>query len=139
MKRIGMGMACVGLIVVGFAVAANQEGKKVDGRVFELRTYHVVPGRMPAMHQRFRDHTNKLLEKHGMKLIGFWNPTGKDAETTLIYLVAHPSEEAAKKNWDAFRNDDAWKVVKEASEKDGKIVEKVDVVFMTPADYSALK
>lgn len=129
-----------GLGVASYAVRAEQGDKKVDTRVFELRTYHVHPGKMKAMNDRFRNHTNKLLEKHGMTLIGFWTPTDpKTAETRLIYLVAHPSKEAAEKNWDKFRADPDWKKVKEESEKAGPIVEKVEAVFLNPTDYSALK
>jgi hypothetical protein len=95
---------------------------------------------MNALQARFRDHTNKLLEKHGMKLVGFWTPTNpQEADRQLIYVVEHPSEEAAKKNWDAFRNDPVWKAARDASEKDGKIVEKVVSTFMAPTDFSALK
>src|SRR5262249_6480285 len=98
------------------------------------------PGRMDALKARFRNHTNKLLEKHGMKLVAFWTPTKSDeAERKLIYIVEHPSEEAAKKSWAAFRDDPVWKTARDASEKDGKIVEKVEVTFMKPTDFSALK
>lgn len=92
------------------------------------------------MHARFRDHTCKLFEKHGMTLIGFWSPSDpKEAERKLIYVLAFPTREAADKSWKAFRDDPVWKEVREASEKDGKIVEKVESVFMTPTDYSAIK
>ncbi|MGE3803495.1 MAG: NIPSNAP family protein [Gemmataceae bacterium] len=121
------------------APLAGQEGKKVDTHVYELRTYHTVPGRLPALHKRFRDHTCKLLEKHGMKLIGFWVPEGKAGENTLIYIVEHASRDAADKSWKAFGQDPDWQKAKADSEKDGKIVEKVDRVFMSPTDYSKLK
>lgn len=141
MKRL---CGCMVIVALGLTVwflgsAGAEEDKKVDTRVFELRTYHVVPGRMPAMNARFKNHTNKLLEKHGMTLVGFWQPEGKDAETTLIYLVAHKSREAADQSWKAFQADPAWQKAKAESEADGKIVEKVDRVFMTPTEYSALK
>src|SRR5262249_53891151 len=117
-----------------------QGDKKVDTRVFELRTYYVHPGKMKAMNDRFRNHTNKLLEKHGMTLIGFWTPTDpKLADVRLIYLVAHKSKEAADKSWATFRDGPEWKKVKEDSEKAGQIVEKVETVFLNPTDYSALK
>jgi hypothetical protein len=108
-------------------------------KVYELRTYTVVQGRMPAMLKRFRDHTTKLFEKHGMQNIGYWNPEGKDGETKLIYLLAHDSKEAAAKSWEGFRSDPDWIKVRDASEADGKIVEKVDSVYMKPTDFSKLK
>lgn len=113
--------------------------KKVSARVFELRTYHAAPGKMEALHARFRDHTCKLLQKHGMTLIGFWVPTDPKKADTLIYLVAHPSQEAAMKNWKSFREDPDWKSAKEASEKNGSLTSKVESTFMAPTDYSALK
>jgi hypothetical protein len=142
--RLHLGwLAVFGMMAAGlsyWAKAAEPGDKQVKGHVYELRVYHVVPGRMDALKARFRDHTNKLLEKHGMKLIGFWTPTkADDADRQLIYLVEHPSEEAAQKNWAAFREDPDWKTARAASEKDGKIVEKVVVTFLKPTDFSALK
>lgn len=126
--------------LASYSANAEQGDKKVDKRVFELRTYYVLPGKMKDMNDRFRNHTNALLEKHGMKLIGFWQPIdAKDSETKLIYLVAHASKEAADKSWKAFRDDPDWIKARTESEKNGKIVDKVEAVFMNPTDYSALK
>ena len=112
-----------------------------DGRCYELRTYVTHPGRLDALHQRFQNHTNRLLEKHGMKLVGFWVPQDarQGAENTLIYVVEHASRAAAEAAWAAFRNDPEWQAVRANSEKDGPIVIKVDAVFMNPTVYSALK
>src|SRR4030088_1340655 len=94
--------------VAGFAAAADKE-KNVDTRVFEMRTYYANPGKMDALHARFRDHTNKLFVKHGMTLIGFWSPIdAKEAEEKMIYILAYPSKDAAKKSWDAFKSDPDW-------------------------------
>jgi NIPSNAP len=118
----------------------KEETKKVDARIYELRTYYVLPGRMPAMQARFRDHTTKLFEKHGMTVVGFWNPSNpKEADTKLIYMLSYPSKEAAEKSWKAFQADPVWKEAREASEKDGKIVDHVDSVYLNPTDYSPLK
>jgi hypothetical protein len=125
---------------VGCSAVDAQGGKKVDTRVFELRTYYALPGKMPAVHARFRDHTCKLLEKHGMTLVGFWTPTdAKKSEEVLIYLVAHKSKDAADKSWADFRKDPAWIAARDASEKNGKILSKVESVFLNPTDYSAIK
>ena len=134
------------MVVLGLAVmslvngAAAVDEDKADARVFELRTYHVAPGKMAALQARFRDHTCKLFKKHGMTVIGFWNPTdSREADKKLIYILAFPSLRAADRSWVAFRDDPAWKEVREASEKDGKLVERVDSVFMKPTDYSPVK
>jgi uncharacterized protein YbaA (DUF1428 family) len=111
-----------------------------DDRVFEMRTYYAPPGKMSALHARFRDHTCKLFEKHGMTVIGFWSPLDKkESEEVMVYLLAYPSKEAADKAWKAFRDDPEWKAAKEASEKDGPLVQKVESKFLTPTDYSKLK
>jgi hypothetical protein len=140
-KIIGAVLLVVALGSVGLAMlSARAEDDKKATRVFELRTYHVAPGKMKALNERFVKYTNKLLEKHGMTLIGFWTPADpKEAEAKLIYLVGHPSKEAAEKNWKAFGQDPDWKAAKATTEKDGKLVEKVDAVFLNPTDYSALK
>ena len=131
----------LGLAVLGLAAYAADKGdQKVDKRVFEMRTYYAAPGKMKALHDRFRNHTNKLFEKHGMTLVGFWSPTdAKEAELKMIYILAYPSKEAADKAWKAFREDPDWLKAKAASEKDGKLVDKVESVFMNATDYSPIK
>jgi hypothetical protein len=112
----------------------------MDTRVFELRTYTAIPGRIEALHARFRNHTIRLFEKHHMTVIGFWRPTDEQqAKRQLVYLLAFPSQDAAAKSWKDFQADPEWKVVKEASEQNGKLVEKIDSVFLNPTEYSPLK
>ena len=108
-----------------------------ETRVYELRTYHTLPGKLDALLTRFRDHTTRIFEKHGMENIGYWIP--KDQPNTLIYIISHKNMDAAKKSWDEFRADPVWVKVRDASEANGKIVEKVDSVYMTPTDFSKLK
>lgn len=110
-----------------------------DDRVYELRTYTTHPGRLDALNARFRNHTLKLFEKHGMKNVMYWIPTNeKLSKNTLIYVISHASEEAAAKSWAAFRADPEWIKARDASEKDGKIVENVVAVYMKTADYSPM-
>lgn len=123
-----------------YAAAAEKGAKKVDARVFEMRTYYAAPGKMDALHARFRDHTCKLFQKHGMTLIGFWKPTdSKEAEQKMVYILAYPSKEAADKSWQAFREDPTWIAAKDASEKDGKLVDKAESIFLKATDYSPIK
>ena len=129
----------VGCLVTRIATPFNTV-EAAPQRVFELRTYYTLPGRLPALQARFRDHTIKLFEKHGMQNIAYWVPQdAPKSENTLIYVIAHKSREEAKKSWDAFRQDPDWKKAQAASEADGKIVEKVESVFMNPTDYSAMQ
>jgi hypothetical protein len=126
--------------------AESEQGKqdtKVDARahrVFEMRTYYAAPGKMAEMHARFRNHTCKLFEKHGMTLIGFWTPAdAKDGENKMVYILAFSSKDAAAKSWAAFRDDPEWKRVRAESEKNGRLVEKVESVYLNPTDYSPMK
>jgi hypothetical protein len=108
--------------------------------VYELRTYTTLPGRLPNLEKRFRDHTTKLFAKHGMKNVGYWVPQDAPAkDNTLIYILAHESREKADASWKAFAADPDWKTVREASEADGKIVQKVDRVYMNSTDYSPIQ
>ncbi len=109
-------------------------------RVYELRTYTTLEGRLPALQKRFADHTLALFEKHGMKNEQYWIPTDpKLHENTLIYVISHESTEAAKKSWAAFIADPEWHAARDASEADGKIVAKVESVYMELADWSPKK
>jgi hypothetical protein len=134
-------MLVVGLVLGASLQMTRAAGTEIPGRVFELRTYHTFPGRLEALNKRFREHTMKLFEKHGMSNVGYWVPQDSPAhETTLVYVISHASRDAAKASWDSFRNDPEWKKVSAASEADGgKIVEKVDSVFMDATDYSPVK
>ena len=120
------------VLLAGFAFAQN--------RVYELRTYTCNEGKLEALKARFRDHTIEIFKRHGMESMGYWVPQdGPESKTTLIYILAHPSREAAAKNWAEFRNDPEWKKVSAESELNGKIVAKVESVFMDPTDFSKLK
>ncbi len=116
--------------------------EKKDNRFFEMRTYTAHEGKIDALHKRFRDHTNRLFQKHGMELVGYWTPTDGDAaKNTLVYILAYPSREARDKSWEAFRADPEWQAVFKKSHEDagGVIVEKVESVFLSPTDYSPIK
>ncbi|HLQ76133.1 MAG TPA: NIPSNAP family protein [Terriglobia bacterium] len=105
--------------------------------VYELRVYHCYEGKLPDLLKRFREHTTKIFEKHGMKNVAYWTPTDEPQKSnTLIYILAHPSREAAATNWKAFSADPEWQAVQKASESNGKIVEKVDSTFMALTDFS---
>jgi NIPSNAP protein len=122
------------------AVPFGSVVRAAEDRVFEMRTYITHDGRLDALHKRFREHTNRLFAKHGITPIAYWVPTdGPEAKTTLVYVLAYPSREAAEKSWQAFRDDPEWKVAKDASEKDGAIVKRVISQFLNPTDYSPIK
>lgn len=137
--RIGIAVA---LVLAGYfagrastadAVAAPQD----SGRVFELRTYTTPEGKLDLLNARFRDHTRRIFDRHNMTSIGYWIPV--DTPNTLVYILAHPSVDEAKKNWDGFRNDPEWQKVKADTEAQGLTGIKVESRFMKPTDYSAIK
>ena len=112
-----------------------------DSRCFEMRTYYAAPGKLEALNARFRDHTCALFKKHGIENIGYWIPTDADKGATnkLVYILAHKSREEAKKSWAAFIADPEWKKAQKESELNGKLVEKVESVFLAATDYSPVK
>lgn len=120
--------------------AASDPATSAKQRVFEIRTYTTEPGKLPDLLKRFRDHTTQLFEKHGMTNIGYWIPADEPrSQDTLVYLLAHDSRAAADKSWAGFRSDPVWIKTRDASEVPGKIVTKVESVFVMPTDFSKLQ
>jgi hypothetical protein len=120
-------------------LAASQRGdaKESSTAVYELRIYHAAPGKLEDLLARFRDHTTKLFEKHGMKNVAYWTPVDEpERGNMLIYILRHPSREAATANWKSFQDDPEWKRVKEESEANGKLAEKIDSTFMALTGFS---
>lgn len=117
--------------------AAQPATPAPDTTVYEMRTYTTHPGKLPDLNKRFRDHTMKLFEKHGMRNIIYWIPA--DQPNTLIYILAHKSREAAAKSFADFRNDPEWKAALTESHKNGEIVKEVKSTFMSTTDYSPLR
>jgi hypothetical protein len=108
-----------------------------SGKVFELRTYTTPEGKLPNLVARFRDHTRRIFEKHGISNVGYWVP--QDSPNTLVYIIAHDSRDAATDSWKQFGADPEWQEVSETSQVDGRIVSSVVSVFMEPTDFSAIK
>lgn len=116
---------------------SNAGAAEASGGVYELRVYHVAPGKLDDLLARFRDHTIQIFNRHGMHSVAYWTPTDDPQKgNTLIYILHHPSREAAEANWKSFRDDPKWKTVKEKSEANGPLVEKVDSTYMVLTDFS---
>lgn len=121
------------------AEEARSETTATNLTFFELRTYYTHEGKLDALLKRFREHTVALFEKHGMTNVGYWVPVPND-EQILVYLMAYPDRQARDASWKAFMADPEWKATYAASTKDGKLLRKVDSVFLQSTDYSpALK
>jgi len=105
--------------------------------VYELRIYHAAPGKLDELLARFRDHTDKLFARHGMKSVAYWTPVDEPQKgNTLIYILQHPNRTAATENWKTFQDDPEWKSVKAKSEENGKLAERIDSTFMSLTDFS---
>ncbi len=126
-------LVCLG-IFSGFAVADQH-----SSMVYELRTYTTNDGMLPALEARFRDHTMRIFEKHGMKNVGYWTPI--DKPNTLVYIIAHASREAAGASWQAFVSDPEWQKVAEESQKNGPILVKggIQSQYLNPTDFSPIR
>jgi hypothetical protein len=141
-KTIWTGMAIAVAFVAGFLIrdVVPVAHAQASAKVFELRTYTAPPGKLANLHARFRNHTLRIFQKHGMNNVMYFAPTDPPlSENTLIYVISHASREAAKKSWDAFRTDPEWVKVAADSQVNGRILEKVESVFMTATDYSPMK
>lgn len=134
------------LLLAGFVAGAilgpraSVLGAQGDAKVYELRTYTAPEDKLENLHARFRDHTRRIFQKHGMTNVIYLAPTDAPlAANTLVYLLAHDSREAATRSWEAFRADPEWKKVSAESQAGGPIVTKVDSIFLRPTDYSPMK
>ncbi len=119
------------------------EGNHQDGattgsaKVYELRIYYAAPGKLDSLVARFRDHTDKLFTKHGMKSVAYWTALDEPAKSSMFfYILEYPSREAAATNWKAFQDDPEWKAIKAKTEADGKLVEKVDSTYLKLTEFS---
>ena len=115
-------------------LSADVKNVARDSRCFELRTYTVREGSsIDLLHSRFREHTTALFKKHGMTIIGYWQPVAK--RDTLIYVLAYKDGAARDAAWAAFGADPEW--VKTRTEMQVNV--QVDNVFMSATDYSPMK
>ena len=138
----------IGVAVVVF-IAGFAAGQLVDATatvsaaanpVFELRTYTTPDGKLPNLMARFRDHTMRIFEKHGMTNVGYWVPQDSPgSDDTLIYILSHESREAAEQSWSDFGADPEWDRVAEESQVNGRILTRVARVFMDSTDFSPMK
>ena len=107
----------------------------VDPQVFELRTYYAAEGKLEDLVSRFRDHTFRLFEKHGVVNIAYWTPI-ENNENTLVYLIGFESRAERDSSFKSFAADEEWKEAYEASRVNGKLVDSISNTFLTYTDYS---
>lgn len=126
------------LSLVALLLVATVAPAAPDTRCFEMRVYYAAEGKLDALHKRFRDHTCKLFEKHGISNLGYFVPIGENPERKLIFFIAYPSRAERDTRWNAFFNDPAWQKAYKESEVGGKLVNKAETVYLTATDYSPL-
>jgi len=115
----------------------NDNPDQGSTKVYELRVYQAAPGKLAELLARFREHTTKLFDKHGMKNVAYWTAIDEPKKSnTLIYILEHPSRDAAAASWKSFQDDPEWKSVRDKSEANGKLVENVESTFLTLTDFS---
>jgi len=127
------------LAIATLSVPEEAPAQDLDAQLYELRIYHTNPGLLDNLHRRFRDHTNHLFVKHGMKLVAYWTPA--DEENKLIYVLAFENPEQRDKAWKAFGEDPEWQKAFQASkdEAGGPIVDKIESTLMFATDYSPIR
>lgn len=144
LNRISISLLSVtALILLAMPAQAQQPATQPSGKVYELRIYTCNEGKLPDLHARFRDHSIRILAKHGMESIYYWTISegtaadGADAKNMLVYVLSHKSREAADKSWEAFRADPEWVAVKAKSEEKGPLLSKTPVsIFMEPTAFN---
>ena len=108
---------------------------KLNSGVQELRVYDALPGRMPALHQRFSNHTMGLFEKHGMQNIAYWTEE-VGTSNRLVYMLGYESLADREKSWASFQGDPVWAKARADSEKDGPIVRESRHRILRLTSYS---
>lgn len=129
----------VALAVVVAGILFSSSVYAEGGKIYELRTYTSTPGKLDDLQARFRDHTTRIFNKHGMKVVGYWVPVGERSADTLIYILEHASADSIKASWTAFGKDPEWQKVAKASNANGKILANIENTFMTATDYSPIR
>jgi NIPSNAP protein len=136
-----------GIALISFAagslvtarVARIDRVRADSSRLFELRVYHDVPGKLPVMEARFREKTSKILARHNLNVVGYWVTTDRsESENSFIFMLAHQTREEAKKNWEGVRSDPEFQEIEKAEQAE-KTLEKAELIYMRPTDFSPMK
>ena len=133
---VAAGAFLAGMFVNPYRAAEAQ----AMNQVYELRTYTAEEGQLPTLSARFGGGETALFEKHGMTGVGYWVPADEpDSQNTLIYMLAHPSREAAQEAWRNFGSDAEWQSVAEESRRDGRLIVGLESVFLEATDFSPMR
>ena len=141
LKKVLTVAALAVTFLAGFMMRGAVPGEPVvhaqGNKVFELRTYTAADGKLDLLHARFRNHTLKFFQKHGLTSVLYGKTLDAPlSQNTMLYVLSYPSREAAKKSWESFRADQGWLTVAKES---GVGPVKIDSVYFEPTDYSPMK
>jgi hypothetical protein len=127
-------------LTLGLGMGVFFTSSAQNQKAFELRTYTATPGNLEKLHARFRNHTTRIFNKHGMEVVGYWSPTSEEESVdTIVYMLEHASRDAAGISWSAFINDPEWTEVAAASNVDGQILDSIESKYLVATDYSPMK
>jgi hypothetical protein len=133
--RLALSIGAFAATSVALSAQTPQPAPKSATPLYELRVYTAAKGKLDALNARFRDHTARLFEKHGMTNVGYWVPIENEGEK-LYYVLSYPSADARKQSWAALLADPEWKRAAAESEKGGKLAAKIEESYLVPTDYS---
>lgn len=127
-------------LTLGLGIGIFFSSSAQSQKVFELRTYTATPGNLDKLHSRFRDHTTRIFNKHGMKVVGYWSPTDEEeAKDKMVYMLEHASRDAASQSWSAFIQDPEWSKVAAESNAEGEILGGIESKYLVATDYSPMQ
>jgi hypothetical protein len=116
-----------------------RDGDRGQAMIYELRIYEAMPGKLPALHARFANHTLRLFERHGISPVGFWTTYIGPSTTTLTYILAWSDLAERERRWDAFMADPEWIAARADSEREGPLLQRIQNQILTPTPYSPLQ
>jgi hypothetical protein len=107
--------------------------------IYEMRVYHAVPGKLPAVLDRFQNHALRIWDRFGIRQVGFWTTEVGESSNDLTYLLAWQSLEERERKWNAFMTDPEWVRIRAETQKDGPLLNGITNQLLIPTAFSALK
>ncbi|MBV9785025.1 MAG: NIPSNAP family protein, partial [Acidisphaera sp.] len=106
--------------------------------IHELRIYHCMPGRLPALLKRFEEVTLGIWQRFGIRQAGFWTVLVGESNQDLYYLLQWESLAEREQRWNAFMADPEWVSKRAESERDGPILAGVTNTILQPTAFSSV-
>ena len=107
--------------------------------IHELRIYRCLPGRLPALLNRFETTTLVIWQRHGIRPAGFWTTLIGESNQDLTYMLAWEGLAERETKWTAFQSDPEWISKRAETEAGGQIVANVTSSLLQPTGFSTVK